>query len=122
MLTIPGLDAAFPASTTHVQAKANLLEIYSWACLLQANMSFCQAVPLGRWDLEAPTKSGKTILRARFGAWMTGVDAFDGSFFTVSAPEAELMDPQQRLLLELSWEAIQVCNLGCSDCASFGHT
>ena len=50
------------------------------------------------------------MLRARFGAWLSNVEAFDAACFSISAPEAELMDAQQRLLLEVSWEALaQVC-------------
>ena len=51
------------------------------------------------------------MLRARFGAWLDSVEAFDAACFGISAPEAELMDAQQRLLLEVSWEALaQVCS------------
>jgi phthiocerol/phenolphthiocerol synthesis type-I polyketide synthase D len=55
--------------------------------------------------LEAP-RQGKAVLRARFGGWLAGVEAFDAPFFGISAPEAELMDAQQRLLLEVAWEAL----------------
>ena len=50
---------------------------------------------------------GDSVLRARFGGWVAGVEDFDVACFGISAPEAELMDPQQRLLLEVSWEALQ---------------
>lgn len=65
-------------------------------------------VPYSRWDLEAVDKNGRQTVRARFGAWLPGVDAFDASAFGISAPEAESMDPQQRLLLEVAWEVAQV--------------
>lgn len=48
------------------------------------------------------------MLRARFGAWLHGVEAFDAAAFSISTPEAAVMDPQQRLLLQTSWELIQV--------------
>ena len=51
------------------------------------------------------------IVKARYGAWLAGVERFDAALFGISAPEAELMDPQQRLLLELSYEAMQVNSL-----------
>ena len=64
-------------------------------------------VPFSRWDLEAANKAGQRSLRARFGGFARGVEAFDAGFFGIVAPEAELMDPQQRLLLEASWELLQ---------------
>jgi hypothetical protein len=65
-------------------------------------------VPYGRWDLEAPGRTGKSVNRARFGGWVAGIEVFDSTLFGVSAPEAELMDPQQRMLLEAAWEVGQV--------------
>ena len=65
-------------------------------------------MPLSRWDLDSRNKSGKAVLRPRFGGWLERVDEFDSSMFGISAPEAELMDPQQRLLLEVVWGAAQV--------------
>jgi acyl transferase domain-containing protein len=59
-----------------------------------------------RWDLEQ-LRQGKSVLHSRFGGWLPSVDTFDGTFFGISAPEAELMDAQQRLLLEVSWEVMQ---------------
>ena len=67
--------------------------------------------PFSRWDLDAAGKSGKSVMRSRFGGWVRNAERFDGGFFGVSAPEAELMDPQQRLLLEVSWEAVQVISI-----------
>lgn len=66
--------------------------------------------PYDRWDLEAANKTGKSVTRARYGAWLQAVDLFDESFFGVSAPEAELMDPQQRLLLEMARQAAEACS------------
>ena len=54
-----------------------------------------------------PVQAGTPLLRARFGGWLQGVDAFDVSLFSLAANELELMDPQQRLLLEVSWEVLQ---------------
>jgi acyl transferase domain-containing protein/short-subunit dehydrogenase/acyl carrier protein len=64
------------------------------------------AVPYGRWDLES-LRQGKTTLRVRFGGFLTGVDLFDASLFSITGTEADLMDPQHRLVLETSWEALQ---------------
>ena len=66
--------------------------------------SACDAISQvshARWDLEAP-RNGRSQLRARFGGFLAGIDAFDPACFGISVPEAELMDPQQRLLLEAS--------------------
>ena len=57
-------------------------------------------VPLERWDVEAEP------LAARFGAYFTGIAAFDASAFGVPDSEAALVDPQQRLLLETMGEAL----------------
>lgn len=53
-----------------------------------------------------PQATGKPSLRARFGGWLHGVEAFDASLFSLAANELKLMDPQQRLLLEVSWEVL----------------
>ena len=42
----------------------------------------------------------------RFGSFLSGVDRFDGSAFSIPAAEASLMDPQQRLLLECAGEVL----------------
>lgn len=61
-------------------------------------------IPLGRWDLDRQLSSGSGV-PSRFGAFLSGVDAFDADLFGVGGAEATLMDPQQRLLLETVAEA-----------------
>ena len=73
---------------------------------LHCNRDAIAMVPYVRWDLEAPYGS-KSQLRARFGSFLVGIEDFDGGYFGISLPEAELMDPQQRLLLEV-WATIYV--------------
>ena len=43
----------------------------------------------------------------RHGAFVEGIDRFDGRFFRIAPIEARTMDPQQRLLLETSWQALE---------------
>ena len=43
----------------------------------------------------------------RHGAFVEGIDCFDGRFFRIAPIEARTMDPQQRLLLETSWQALE---------------
>ena len=43
----------------------------------------------------------------RQGAFVEGIDRFDGRFFRIAPIEARTMDPQQRLLLETSWQALE---------------
>ena len=57
--------------------------------------------PFGRWDVDDARLIEQQQLPPRFGAFLAGVELFDGEAFGVSPSEAATMDPQQRLLLQV---------------------
>ncbi len=59
-------------------------------------------VPHQRWDMDATGDSVGAMPAARFGAFMAGVELFDGAAFSMSAAEAAAADPQHRLLLQMT--------------------
>ena len=80
-----------------------------WA-LLRDGIDAITEVPRDRWDVDAifsadPDAPGKTY--ARWGGFLSSVDAFDPDFFRISPREAAAMDPQQRLALEVTCEALE---------------
>nr|CAD89773.1 MelB protein [Melittangium lichenicola] len=100
-LAIVGMACRLPGGVRHPEE--------FWKLLAQG-VDAVREVPSERWSLDAwydpnPEAPGKTY--SRHGGFLSEVDAFDASFFGISAPEARSMDPQQRLLLELSWEALE---------------
>ncbi|HRC58038.1 MAG TPA: SDR family oxidoreductase, partial [Kofleriaceae bacterium] len=67
-------------------------------------------VPGDRWrhdDIYDPTrgKPGKTY--GRRGAFLSHIDRFAPSFFSISRRDAERMDPQERLFLQTAWRALE---------------
>ncbi|NML68956.1 hypothetical protein HHL23_04000 [Chryseobacterium sp. RP-3-3] len=84
---------------------ANTTEAF-WR-ILKSGKSVIGSLPEGRWKWPKevnPASSHKGIDK---GGFITGLNEFDPSFFSISPLEAELMDPQQRLLLQLSWELFE---------------
>jgi acyl transferase domain-containing protein/thioesterase domain-containing protein len=64
-------------------------------------------VPLDRWSITDPELADRVIRqRIRHGAFLSDVELFDNSFFSVSPAEAGAMDPQQRLLLECGYASL----------------
>ncbi|MCP2251336.1 amino acid adenylation domain-containing protein [Prauserella aidingensis] len=79
-----------------------------WANLLDGVDSVTE-VPADRWDPRrfenVRSATGRPV--SSWGGFVEDVDAFDASFFRISAGEAAVLDPQERLFLETCWEAIE---------------
>jgi acyl transferase domain-containing protein/SAM-dependent methyltransferase/acyl carrier protein len=80
-----------------------------WENLVAGRVSI-KEVPPSRWrwqDDGTDSQSQQRSSYCRWGGFIDDVDAFDASFFNVSAREAESMDPQQRLSLEVAWACFE---------------
>eukprot|EP00966_Prymnesium_polylepis_P271611 6275193-Prymnesium_polylepis.1 len=69
------------------------------------------AIPGMRWDADDPmlqsaALADKAFNCIRYGAFMSGIELFDNTHFSMSPAEVTSIDPQQRVLLELSYEAL----------------
>ncbi|MFJ5812194.1 SDR family NAD(P)-dependent oxidoreductase [Streptomyces sp. NPDC093093] len=76
-----------------------------WNLLRSGGHAFTE-VPAERWDIDThfePRGPRMTGTYCRTGAFVSGIDRFDPSFFGISVREAEEMDVQQKLLLEHAW-------------------
>ncbi|GLK76845.1 hypothetical protein GCM10008171_20990 [Methylopila jiangsuensis] len=69
-------------------------------------------IPADRWSLDGffedgadSRKTGRSY--AKWGAFLSDVDAFDAPFFGIPPREARLMDPQERLFLECAYHAME---------------
>ena len=69
-------------------------------------------VPSSRWDEASEPMIASAALSeeahhcVRYSAFMSGVEFFDNSHFSISRVEASAIDPQQRLLLERGYAAM----------------
>jgi acyl transferase domain-containing protein/acyl carrier protein len=100
-IAIIGMACRFPGGADGPEAL--------WA-MLADGVEAIGDVPRDRWDVDAlfdpdPNAPGK--MSTRRGGFLTGVDAFDATFFNIPHREAVRMDPQQRILLEVSWSALE---------------
>ncbi|WUN31047.1 HAD-IIIC family phosphatase [Kitasatospora sp. NBC_00315] len=68
-----------------------------WAALREGRDCVSE-VPADRWDTGG---------RARWGAFLDGIDRFDPLHFGISPRQAAAMDPQQRLFLETVWHLLE---------------
>ena len=92
-IAIVGMGLRMPGGSTTAAAFADYLG---------SNSSAITPVPPDRWNADEATPGG---------GFLTDVDRFDTSFFTISPKEARCIDPQQRLALETSWEALENANI-----------
>lgn len=80
-----------------------------WRLLRQGGDAITE-VPSDRWDANSfydPRAGTPGKMNTRWGGFLSRVDQFDPSFFSIAPREAERLDPQQRLLLEVAWEALE---------------
>lgn len=99
-IAIVGIAGRYP--------EADTLEEF-WSNLIVGKDSISQ-IPSERWDHrffydERKDVEGKTY--AKWGGFLSDVDAFDAFFFHISPNEAERMDPQERLFLECVYHSIE---------------
>ncbi len=103
-IAIVGMACRFPGSRG--------VDAY-WSFLMEGREGIAET-PRERWDADAiydPNPKMPGRLCTRRGGYLTDIDCFDATFFSVSPREARRMDPQQRLLLEVSWEALEHAGL-----------
>ncbi|MBZ9609083.1 SDR family NAD(P)-dependent oxidoreductase [Clostridium estertheticum] len=84
-----------------------------WNVLENQEDVVCE-IPKKRWDWEkyySTDNNTENKTNSKWGGFITGQDAFDAKFFSISPREAELMDPQQRLFIQATWKAIE--DSGC---------
>ncbi|UCH94145.1 MAG: SDR family NAD(P)-dependent oxidoreductase [Candidatus Aminicenantes bacterium] len=101
-----------------VMPQSDDLEVF-WRHL-ETGSDLIVEIPPDRWDWrewygDPALESNKT--NARWGGFISRVDAFDAQFFGISPREAELMDPQQRIFMETVWKTIEDAGYRASDLA-----
>jgi 3-oxoacyl-(acyl-carrier-protein) synthase/SAM-dependent methyltransferase len=100
-VAIVGMSCRFPGG-------ADTLDRF-WD-LLDNGVDAIAELPTDRWDVAQyydPDPDAPAKMSARFGGFLTDVDAFDAEFFGISDREAVSVDPQHRLLLEAGWSALE---------------
>ncbi|WP_159726841.1 SDR family NAD(P)-dependent oxidoreductase [Methylosinus sp. Ce-a6] len=102
VVAVVGMHGRFPGASN--------LDAF-WANLL-AGVDFVSEIPADRWRLDGfyekgadSRKSGRSY--AKWGSFLTDVDAFDTQFFGIPPREARLMDPQERVFLECAYHAME---------------
>ena len=88
--------------------------------MLQNGIDGISEIPPTRWDADKyydPTPATPGKMNTRWGGFLTGIDQFEPSFFSISPREAIAMDPQQRLLLEVAWETLEYAGLAAEKIA-----
>jgi polyketide synthase PksM len=82
---------------------------------LKTGQSFITEIPNQRWDWNDFVDDQPRSGAAKWGSFLSNVDAFDAAHFNISRPEAEAMDPQQRILMELTWHCFEDAGYRISD-------
>ncbi|MBV9450127.1 MAG: acyltransferase domain-containing protein [Streptosporangiaceae bacterium] len=104
-IAIVGIGLRTPGGSTTIGALADYLD---------SGKSAITPIPPDRWnadDFADGNGNGRGGINSVSGGFLTGVDQFDASFFSISPKEARCIDPQQRLALETSWEALENANI-----------
>lgn len=95
-IAITGISLQFP--------KAD--DIETWWDVLKGGVDCVRPFPVNRkQDLNNYFSDKKSIFYS--GAYLTEIDSFDYSFFSISPKEASLMDPCQRIFLQKAWQVIE---------------
>ncbi|MEV5880545.1 beta-ketoacyl synthase N-terminal-like domain-containing protein [Streptomyces sp. NPDC052101] len=97
-IAVVGLDCRFPGARDHHEYWRNLLAATDHISDLDEERLRAAGVP------EDMLAHPRYVRRA---AVLDDADAFDASFFFLSAREAERMDPQLRLFLQSAWAALE---------------
>jgi 3-oxoacyl-(acyl-carrier-protein) synthase/SAM-dependent methyltransferase/acyl carrier protein len=87
---------------------------------LEKGQDLIGTVPPERWNASSFQGSDPDEIGTMYdihGGFISGVDAFDASFFDMHPREASKADPQQRLLLELTWEALERSSINAQSLA-----
>ncbi|WP_436498533.1 type I polyketide synthase [Actinokineospora sp. HUAS TT18] len=103
-IAIVGLGLRFPGDNDTPAALAEFLDIGGVGT---------GPFPADRWDVSAfaADAAEKGRINSAGGGFLTGIDEFDGPFFTISPKEARCLDPQQRLVMETTWAALEHANI-----------
>ncbi|KAI4186787.1 MAG: hypothetical protein L6R41_003264, partial [Letrouitia leprolyta] len=96
-VAIIGMACRFPGAN-------NINEYWQMLC---SGKSMHTHVPDTRFSQESLWRLGSATPKTFWGNFLDHPDAFDHSFFGISAREATSMDPQQRLALQVAYEAVE---------------
>ncbi|KAI9163271.1 Polyketide synthase [Paramyrothecium foliicola] len=105
-VAIIGVGVRFPADTNSTEQLWNLLS---------AGQSRWSEFPSSRLNIDGyfhPSGDRQGSIPFRGAHFLSeNIAAFDASFFSITAEEAQAIDPQQRILLEVCYEAIENAGL-----------
>lgn len=76
--------------------------------------SFWEALINKRCLITSPPKTRRFYENLK-GGYISDIDSFDNSFFSISALEAANMDPRQKQLLQIAWKTIEDAGISKND-------